>query len=254
MDFISIDSKLIFFILTGFFAQLIAGALGMGYGTISSTILLSSGVPPVVISASVHVARLFTTLVSAISHHYLKNINTKVLRQLLIPGMIGGTIGVLILTSFPGEYIKPFMSIYLIVMGIRILFKAFNKKFTASRSMETRKISLLALVGGFLDAVCGGGWGPIVTSTLLSSDDQPRYVIGTVITAEFFVTAVEVAMFFVFITLMDWQVIIGLMLGGIISAPIGAIICKYVPAKKLMLFVGILICALSVKILIASLI
>lgn len=254
MDFIIIDNKLIVFILIGFFAQLVAGSLGMGYGTISSTILLTSGIPPVVISASVHTARLFTTLVSAISHHYLRNINTKILKKLILPGMIGGVIGVLVLTSFPGEYIKPFMSIYLLVMGIRILLKAFNKKLFQKSKQGMEKISFLALIGGFLDAVCGGGWGPIVTSTLLSSDDQPRYIIGTVITAEFFVTAIEVAVFFAFITLMDWQVIIGLTFGGIISAPIGALICKYVPAKKLMFLVGILICVLSMKILAASII
>lgn len=246
MDLLNIDHSLVIYTVTGFFAQLIASSLGMGYGTSSSAILLSIGVPPFVMSASVHTARLFTSLVGAISHHRLGNVDIDVLKRLILPGVVGGVIGALLLTQLSGDFVTPLISIYLMIMGIRILLKSLKKNLPHNL-LTTSKITTLATFGGFFDAICGGGWGPIVTSTLLSNGHQPRHAIGTVIISEFFVTAAEVAVFLVFIHLMDWQVIIGLIVGGMISAPIGAMLCKYIPANRLMFLVGTFVCLLSIK-------
>ena len=234
------------FIIVGFFAQMIDGALGMAYGVSSTTFLLSFGVPPAVASASVHTAEAFTTLVSGLSHMKLRNVDKSLLKKLIIPGVIGGILGAYILSSVPGERIKPFITGYLVLMGLIILWKAFKRGLSVN--FGNGKTWGLGLIGGFFDAIGGGGWGPIVTSTLIAGGQNPRYTIGTVNCAEFFVTVAQVASFFTFLGIVrNWQGIAGLAIGGMVAAPLAALVCRKLPTKWLMVMVGALVVFMNVR-------
>lgn len=239
------DYTVFLFILIGFFAQIIDGALGMAYGVTSTTFLLSMGISPAVASASVHTAEVFTSGVSGFSHFKFGNINKSLFKRLLIPGIIGGATGAYVLTSIPGETIKPFIAVYLLFMGIVIVRKALKK---IAVIVDTDiKVIPLGLAGGFFDAIGGGGWGPIVTSTLVAQGHEPRFVIGSVNSAEFFVTVVQAAAFFILLGITHWQIIAGLLIGGVCAAPLGAYVCKKIPSRMLMALVGILIIILSIR-------
>lgn len=235
------------YLLVGFFAQLVDGALGMAYGVTSSTFLTASGVPIKVASASVHTAEVFTTLVSGFSHWKAKNIDWLVFAKLVIPGVLGGAVGAYLLAGVQGEIIAPFSAVYLLLMGIFVIIRAlFNKK--NAKGITGKGILFVGLVGGFFDAVGGGGWGPIVTSTMVASGHPPRYTIGSVNTAEFFVTIVQTLTFALFLGVGQYiTVIVGLAIGGVIAAPIAAFLCKRLPEKWLMLSVGVLIVLLNIK-------
>ncbi|MCK4594709.1 sulfite exporter TauE/SafE family protein [bacterium] len=239
------------YIVVGFAAQLIDGSLGMAYGVSSNTFLLSLGLPPAMASASVHIAEVGTTAVSGISHLCLKNVNKKLVLSLVFTGVLGGAAGAYLLTQLETTYLKPAIALYLLVMGVRILVKALKRKAGEETSEKAKyKPSFLAglgLVGGFFDAMGGGGWGPIVTTTLIANGEQPRYVIGSVNTSEFFVTLVQAATFFAVMGIGYWRIILGLLIGGVVAAPFAAWLCKKVPAKALMIIVGIVISGLSVR-------
>jgi len=238
------DSEIIFFIIAGFIAQLIDGALGMAYGVSLTTLLLGMGVPPPTASMSVHASEIFTTMASGLSHLKLGNVDRRLFKKLVLPGVVGGVLGAYVLTSTPVEIIKPVVTVYLLVMGLTILIKAF-RRMEAERAVK--EASILAMLGGFLDAVGGGGWGPVVTSTLVARGGNPRISIGSVNLAEFFVTLSEVAMFIVFLGAVNWLIVVCLFIGGVIAAPLGAYVCKKVPAKTLTIMVGILITLLSIR-------
>ena len=232
------DANIIYFIIAGFCAQIIDGALGMAYGVISTSILIYLGIPVANASASVKFSEIFTTLISGISHFKFGNVDKTLFKKLLISGVIGGIIGAYILSSFPGEKIKPFVTVYLVIMGIVILIKGLKK-------IETKKvyskIKILGFIGGLFDAIGGGGWGPIVTSTLIARGNSPKETIGSVNAAEFFVTVAQSAVFILCIGLGFWKIILGLLIGGIVAAPLGAYLCKIISARILLLLVGILI-------------
>ncbi len=238
------DQSILTFVAVGFIAQVIDGALGMAYGVISTTFLLSAGILPAAASASVHTAEVFTTGVSGLSHLKLGNVDKKLFKRLLISGVIGGVLGAYILTSMPEKTIKPFVAFYLLLMGLFILYKAFKK--IQERKVEERLFPL-GLTGGFLDAIGGGGWGPIVTSTLVAKGNNPRLTIGSVNLAEFFVTVAESVTFFTIIGISHWKIILGLIAGGVLAAPLAAHACKRLPSKKLMIMVGALITVLSIR-------
>lgn len=234
------------FILVGFVAQMIDGALGMAYGVSSNTFLLSLGLPPASASASVHMAEVFTTGVSGASHWKLKNIDTSLAKKLLIPGVLGGVTGAYILTSLDGNLLKPWISAYLLVMGLIILYKAF--KGVRKNQAPVKHVSLLGLMGGFFDAIGGGGWGPVVTTTLVARGNNARVSIGTVNFSEFFVTLAQSITFVLTLQFADyWQVILGLLIGGVIAAPMAAYITKHLPLKFLMVLVGVVIVGLSIR-------
>ncbi len=233
----------------GFCAQMIDGALGMAYGVSSTTFLISAGVPPATASASVHVAEVFTTAASGISHFRFGNVNKALFKKLAIPGALGAGIGAFVLTSIDGDKIKPFIAAYLMLMGIVIIAKALKKMVHFT---EPKKVSLLALFGGFADASGGGGWGPIVTSTLIGRGNNPRFTIGTVNAVEFFVALAASGVFAIFIGLTAWHVIGGLILGGLLAAPWGAMITNRINLKWAMMLVGFLIIILSARTLILS--
>jgi hypothetical protein len=233
------------FMLVGFLAQMIDGALGMAYGVSTTTFLLSLGIPPAAASASVHMSEIFTTGVSGLAHWRLRNIDTKLVKKLLIPGVAGGIAGAYLLVNIDGDLIKPFVSAYLLIMGIVILVKAFSPK---RPLQEPKHISLLGLVGGFFDAIGGGGWGPIVTTTLVASGNHPRATIGSVNFTEFFVTFAQSVMFIISLSFVEyWQIILGLLLGGMMAAPLAAIATRKIPLKYLMVMVGIVIILLSLR-------
>ena len=228
------------FIAIGFAAQVVDGALGMAFGVINSTLLVTvMGVPPAVASASVHAVETFTTAASGVSHVAHRNVDWKLFRRLVIPGMIGAVLGATLLSTVDASVAKPFVMAYLACIGVYLLVRAIRGRI-APRT--PRVVAPLGLVGGFLDAAGGGGWGPVVTSNLLIQGATPRHTIGTVNTAEFFLTATASVTFFV---ALGWSAFtihtLGILIGGIIAAPLGGILAKRVPTRQLMAFVGILL-------------
>lgn len=227
-------------LLVGIAAQLIDGTLGMAYGVSCSTFLRTAGVSSAMSSACVHLAEIFTTLASGISHFSMKNVDHCLLWRLAIPGVLGGCLGAYVLTAVNDRILSPLISAYLVVMGFVILSKMFKKADSTGEKPIGAWVCPLALAGGFSDSLGGGGWGPVVTSTLVAANHDIRKTIGSVNTAEFFVTLGESAVFL--LTLPDLSAllpsILGLIVGGIIAAPIGAILCRKLPVKPLLGIVG----------------
>jgi hypothetical protein len=233
------------FVCVGFLAQMIDGALGMAYGVTATSILLHFGTPPAVASASIHAAETFTTGASGFAHWRAGNVDRRAVVRLAVPGVVGGILGTVVLTSVPGDTIRPFVNAYLLIMGIVIVVRAFRA--VTERQLADQPVTLLGLAGGFLDAIGGGGWGPIVASRLIGAGAPPRFVIGSVNCAEFFVTAAISGAFLATIGLELWPVIAGLIVGGVAAAPLGALLAARVPTKWLMLLVGGLVIALSLN-------
>jgi len=227
------------FIAVGFAAQMVDGALGMAFGVISNTLLLSLGVPPAAASAGVHTVETFTTAVSGISHAVHKNVNWKLFLRIAVPGVIGGGLGAYVLSNIDAGTAKPFILVYLTGIGFYLLWRS---RHYPPKEKSPKIVEPLGLAGGFLDAAGGGGWGPVVTSNLLVQGASPRTTIGTVNTAEFFVTSTISA---TFITQLGWGAFtlatVGLLIGGVIAAPFGALLAKRVEPKTLMLLVGIVL-------------
>jgi uncharacterized protein len=238
-----ITPEMLLIFLIGFLAQLVDGALGMAFGVVSSTGLMTIGVPPAAASAIVHTAEIATTGASAASHAWFRNIDWRLFRRLAIAGMVGGVIGALILTQINGKAIQPFVAAYLLMIGLFILMRAF--RVSPIDDAKPDFAPPLGLVGGFLDAVGGGGWGPMVTSTLIGSGHAPRKVIGTVNASEFVVTLAIAIAFFSQLGLTHVGYVLALVAGGIIAAPFGAIIVGRVRPRPLLFAVGSLVCALS---------
>jgi uncharacterized protein len=242
----NMDSSLFYFVLAGFVAQMIDGALGMAYGVTATTFLLSFGISPAASSASVHASEIFTSGVSGLMHLRFGNVNTKLFRHLIIPGVIGAIFGAYILSSFEkyNDIIKPIVSSYTLILGGIIIYKALRKK---KAGKKITRIFPLALSGGFLDSIGGGGWGPIVSSTLIAGGRNAKYAIGSVNLAEFFVSLASSITFFSLIGINYVGIIIGLILGGIIAAPIAAWLANKIPVKTIMIVVGIVVIIVSIK-------
>lgn len=234
-----------FAMIVGFLAQIIDGALGMAYGISATTFLLSLGVSPVTASASVHTAEVFTTGASGLSHWKFGNLDKHIMKKLLVPGVVGAALGAYILVSIPGEKIKSYIAVYMLVMGSVVLYKAYRQVFAQQK--KQKHLSALGFAGGFLDAVGGGGWGPIVTSTLLARGNDVRTTIGSVNATEFFVTLTSSFVFLLSVGLTHWKVILGLIIGGVAAAPLSAYLCKKVSRRHLMVVVGLLIIVLSLR-------
>lgn len=233
----------------GFLAQMVDGALGMAYGVVSTTVLLAFGVTPASASASVHAAEFFTTAASAGSHLWNGNVDKRLFWRLAPAGILGGILGAYILTSVDGEIIRPFIVAYMAVMGVVILWRTVRA--IQPDGGKLKGVPLLGLIGGFVDAVGGGGWGPVVTSSLVGAGGAPRFVIGTVNTAEFLLTAAISAAFFVALSTGHWEeadgiaryasAIGGLILGGLLAAPLAGYAVKHVAPRMLGLAVGSLV-------------
>jgi uncharacterized membrane protein YfcA len=244
----TLDKNFHWMVLAGFLAQLVDGALGMGYGVTSASILLSTGISPAVISGSIHTAEMFTSGASGYSHYKFGNVNKKLFKLLVVPGVLGAVGGAFLLVFLGNEfsaYIRPAMAVYTLLLGVRILLNAFKKQ----PPKKFKHYRFLAGAGGFLDSFGGGGWGPIVTSTLITKGRTPRFVIGTVSLTEFFVTLASAFTFFTLIGLSHWQTIIALIIGGLIAAPIAARLIGKLPKKTSLILLGILVIVWSFKIL-----
>ncbi|NNM76715.1 sulfite exporter TauE/SafE family protein [Sphingomonas sp. ID1715] len=232
-------STILVFVAIGFAAQIVDGALGMAFGQISSTLLISTGVPPAAASAGVHTAETFTTAVSGISHVLHGNVDWRLFFRLAVPGVLGGILGAYVLTQIDADTAKPFVLAYLTGLGVYLFYRGIMHRHT---EREPKVVSPLGLIGGFLDAAGGGGWGAIVTSNLLVQGSSPRKTIGTVNTAEFFLTITISA---TFIATLGWEAFtaatVGLLVGGVLAAPFGAWIAKRVNPDMLLTFVGALV-------------
>ena len=240
-------------LLTGFLAQMVDGSMGLGYGTISTTFLLAYGkVSPAIVSSWVHSARVFSSGVSGYSHHRFGNINKKLFRAIVIPGSIGAILGATL--AFYGQkyatYVKIPLSIYTVYLGYYILRKAFAKR---NPKNKVKGAGWLASVGGFTDAFAGGGWGTLVTSTLISKRKNPRYVIGSVCLAEFFVVLTSSLTFFILLKNFPLAEVAGMILGGVLAAPIAARLVGRLPIKAMFIAVGALVILTSCNTLLKAL-
>lgn len=249
------EDSFLLFAVVGFLAQIVDGALGMAYGVVSSSVLLSFGVPPAAASASVHAAELFTTAASAGSHALHRNVNWSLFRKLAPAGVLGGVVGTYLLTSVDGAVLRPFVAGYLGLMGVYILYRAYRAAQPID-SHHTAVVVPLGLVGGFADAVGGGGWGPVVTTGLVGSGGAPRETIGTVNTVEFFLTFAVSLAFVVALLTGHWEdageltqyawAVAGLIVGGVLAAPLAGYVTKILPQRVLMVLVGALISLLAI--------
>ncbi len=239
------SSDILYLVGIGFVAQLVDGSLGMAFGLISTTAMLSLGIPPAQASAAVHTAEVATSATSGIAHLLHKNIDYRLFVTLGIAGVFGGVLGAYILSNIDGRAIRPFVSAYLLICGMLIVFKA-TRLAPTNEDAKPGYAAPLGLVGGFLDAIGGGGWGPLVTSTLIGSGHAPRRVIGSVNAAEFLITVAVASTFFIELGIAHLSHIGALIVGGVLAAPLGAFIVRYLQPRKLMLMVGVLVCALAV--------
>ena len=230
-------------VLVGFAAQAVDGALGMAYGITATTFLLSTGVSPAIATASVHMAEVFTTGFSGVSHVRNGNVDKNLFVRLLAPGIVGALAGAVLVTQIDGATLKPYVAGYLLAMGVFILTKAFRQIRRASRA--PRHVAKLALFGGFVDTVGGGGWGPVVTTTLIGSGQDPRKTIGSVNFAEFFLSLSAATAFAVLVGPDTWPTIAGLVFGGVLAAPLAAVLTRRLSPRALLVLVGVLISALS---------
>ena len=235
-------SEFYWFILIGLGAQLVDGALGMAFGLISSSVLLSMGLPPAAVSASIHTAEVFTTGASGVSHLVAGNVDKRLFFRLAIPGAIGGAIGAYVLTQLPGDVVRPFIYLYLLVLAIFILARAAGK-FLAKQ--EVKRVPVLGFFAGLLDATGGGGWGPVATSTLLARGGQARTTIGSVNAAEFVVTLSISATFLLSMGLQHLSIVAGLLVGGMMAAPVAALLVKRVKERWVLIAVGVLVLSIS---------
>jgi uncharacterized membrane protein YfcA len=246
----SLDPNFHWMFLAGFFAQLVDGALGMGYGVACATILLSTGISPAAISGSIHTAEVFASGASGISHYKFGNVNMKLFRRLVIPGVLGAVGGAVLLVFLGDRYgdkIRPFMAAYTLLLGIRFIMNAFRQK---AKYGKVRRYGLLAGLGGFFDSFGGGGWGPIVTTTLINAGRSHRFTVGTVSLTEFFVTLASALTFIPLIGVSHWQTILALVLGGSLAAPIAARISGKLNRRTACILLGLLVIIWSMRILI----
>jgi len=234
------------FVLAGFAAQMVDGTLGMAYGVSLNTLLLGLGIPPAAASASVHASEVGTTFASGLSHLRLGNVDKRLFMRLVIPGVIGGVVGAYVLSFLHGQAIRPYVYVYLLAMGLVIMIHAIRRR-PEKEVRNKRFLSGLGAVGGFFDAIGGGGWGPIVTTTVVANGHSPRLTIGSVNAAEFFVTVAQSATFFLTIGLGYWKIVLALLVGGVLAAPLSAFLCKKLPTRLLMALVGLLISLVSAR-------
>lgn len=240
---------ILIFVAVGFAAQLVDGALGMAFGTVATSVMLSAGVPPATASACTHAAEMFTTAASGAAHWRFGNIDWHLVRRLALPGMLGGALGAFVLSGLPGEAVRPYVSAYLLVLGVLIVARALCGSIERTAAYRKHLIPL-GFFGGLFDAIGGGGWGPLVATTLMGRGAEARYAIGSVNLVEFFVTATIFATFFFMIGLELWPIIAGLVIGGALAAPCAAFVARRLPPRVLMIVVGLIVSGLSLAYLI----
>jgi uncharacterized membrane protein YfcA len=247
-QFLAKDNHIFYWmLLAGFIAEIVAGSMGMGYGVMCTTTLLILNIPPPIVSASIHSAESFTTAAGSISHWKLGNVNKKLTWALAIPAIFGAIIGALALTYVGERYAKltkPFIAAYTLYLGVTILRNAFKKREIRVIKKKTN-ITTLGLIGGFIDSFGGGGWGPLVTGTFIKNGRTPRYVVGSSTIAKFILTVTSAITFIFTIGIHHWNIVAGLLIGGIITAPFSAMLTSKLPTKKMFVVVGIIVIIMS---------
>ena len=243
-------NDLLIYIFIGFVAQLVKGSLGMAYGMITMSFLLAIGTPALLANSSVQLAKVFTAGVSSISHWHYQNVDRRMLIRLSASGIVGAGAGALLATAVSDTLLQPFVAIYLFATGLRMLWQVFRPR--SDSVLKDVQLPLLGLIGGFLNAVGGTGWGPVVTSTLLANGSNPRLSIGSVSVAEFFVslTAAIVLISHINIASINWNMIAGFIIGGMSAAPLGAYLCGRLPARALITMVSLVIMFLSISMIV----
>lgn len=231
-------------VLLGFCAQMLGSSLGMAYSVTCSSVLLSLGISPVMVSASVHTSEVVNRLFSGLSHFRFGNIDIPIFKKLALYGAAGALCGAFVLTSVPVGILRPVMAAILLLMGVRILRMAF---FTDHLAQKPTRLEPLGFAGGVIDVVGGGGWGPVVTTTLMLRGNDAHIVIGSINFAKFFVAVVESAALLILLKSPEWTIIAGLIAGGLCAAPLGVWGCRRLPKKILLLLVGLLVCGLSIR-------
>lgn len=243
------NNRFFWMMFTGFVAEIVAGSVGMGYGVICTTILLSFGIAPHIVTASIHSAESFTSMAGSISHYKLKNVNKNMVKKLVIPAIVGVIIGVAAI-SFLGEgyakYVKPFISIYTLYLGFKIFQNSVLKKTNVKYPKKKANFKTLGVFGGFIDSFTGGGWGPLVTGTLIKNGYTPRYVVGSSTVAKFILTVASAIAFIYTIGIHHWNIVLGLLIGGIVTAPFSARLTSKIPSKYMFIAVGVLVMTLSI--------
>lgn len=234
-------------LLVGVLAEIVAGSMGMGYGVICTTTLLFLNIPPHAVSASIHSAESFTTAAGSLSHIRLKNVSKSLVKRLAIPAVIGAVIGAVSLT-YLGEYYskitKTLISFYTLYLGIQILSNAF-KTMQDKKMKKKTNLTRLGLIGGFIDSFAGGGWGPLVTGTLIKNSFTPRFAVGSSTVAKFILTLTAAVTFMFTLGIQHWNIILGLLLGGIVTAPFSAMLTAKLPVKGMFILIGTLVIVMS---------
>ncbi len=244
------EPQFLFSILIGFAAQIVGSSLGMAYSVTCSSVLLAMGISPALVSASVHSSEVVNRLVSGLSHFRFGNVDPRIFKRLALYGMLGAFIGAFVVTSLPVTVLRPAIAGLLLTMGVRILL-------TGLRHPEIRprgtRLGPLGFIGGFVDVIGGGGWGPVVTSTLLLRGNPAHMVVGSINFAKFFVAVVESTTLIILLKTPRWDIIAGLVVGGVLAAPMAAWSCRKIPARAMTILVGALVCALSIRTLVKAL-
>ncbi|WP_407491523.1 TSUP family transporter [Elizabethkingia anophelis] len=255
--FLNQDGHIFYWMLfVGFLAEIVAGSMGMGYGVICTTVLLLLNVPPPVVSASIHSAESFTTAAGSISHYKLGNVNKKMVWILVPVAILGAIIGAFTLSHFGEHYahiVKPIIACYTLYLGANILKNAFKKKGVTVKAKRKTNLRILGLAGGFIDSFAGGGWGPLVTGTLMKDGRTPRYVVGSSTVAKFLLTVTSAITFIFTIGIHHWNIVLGLLLGGIFTAPFSAMLTAKLPTKKMFIVVGSVVIIMSLTTIIKAL-
>lgn len=243
-NYLAQDNYLFYWmILAGCGAEIVAGSMGMGYGVICATILLMMNVDPRAISGSIHASETITSAAGSISHFKLKNMDKELIKRLLVPAIIGTIFGALLLLYLGDEgsrwakFTKPFIAIYTIILGVKILYNGFRGKVTNKEV----KIVPLGLFAGFVDAFTGGGWGPLVTSAFIKNGHTPRYVIGVSTFTNFAITVVSTLIFITVPEAINWRIALGLIIGGVLTAPVSALVTSKLHTRKIFFIIGALI-------------
>lgn len=238
-----------------FVAEMIDGGIGMGYGVSLTSFLLSVGVGTAAASASVHLSEICTTLISGLSHWKMGNFDKKIFLFLAVPGILGGVLGAVFSVYLEKVLlIKPAISVILLVLGVAIVVKFLKKRGSGIyKSPRIRQLVPLGFMAAFVDAIGGGGWGPIATPALVISDAHPKKTIGSVNFAEFVVTVSISLTFLLTLKQIDWGIVLPMIVGGFLAAPSAAFITRKIDHKILGISVGILISFLSVRTILIAL-
>jgi uncharacterized membrane protein YfcA len=243
----SFNNDLFFWaLLFGALAALIDGSLGMAYGVTGTAFLLGYGISPVKAVAYIHIAEIFVSGSSGLNHWKIGNVNIKLFKKLLLPGIIGATLGALIIAKVEIPYLSIIISVYLLIMGIFLIIKAYSK-IKLQFKQKNSVVIPLAVTGGFVDGAGGGGWGPVITTSLLGSKMEPKKVIGTVNASEFFINLASAISLLLLVKVTDWEALAGLIIGGFLVAPYAARVTSKMSIKIILTFVGVLIIVISLR-------